>query len=229
MGKGYTLRDLPEEERPRERLKKVGVDNLSIQELLALVIERGGKKGQTVLTTAQKLLSEFGDLASIKEASLQELQKVEGIGSATACKLKAAFRLGQKAQTKHKRYGQKIETPEDVFNLLKNEIGNKKKEHFRLLSLDSRNCLINIDEISIGTANSSLAHPREIFCPAIKNSAITVILVHNHPSGSLEKSPQDIKTTQELIAAADLLGIGIADHIIISDKEFVSFRRKEWI
>jgi DNA repair protein RadC len=168
MKKSYTLHDLPQEERPRERLRKVGVDNLSLQELLALIIERG-KKGENVLTIAQNLLSHFGSLTRIKGASIEELQKVKGIGFATACKLKAAFKLGEKTLAKPKRYGQKIETPKDIYELFKNELGDKKKEHFKILSLTSRNRIISIDDISIGTLTASLAHPREIFYPAIKN------------------------------------------------------------
>ena len=221
--KSFTLHDLPQEERPRERLKRVGVDNLSIQELLALVIEKGGKKGN-VLTIAQNLLAKFGNLNEIKEASIEELKEVDGIGFATACKLKAALKLGEKALTKHKRYGHKITSPEDVFQLLKNEIGNKKKEHFRILSLTTRKQLINIDKVSTGSLDSSIAHPREVFQPAIENSAASIILVHNHPSGDPTPSNDDIKLTERLIEAGKLLGIDVDDHVIITDESFVSLR-----
>jgi DNA repair protein RadC len=201
MKKSFTVQDLPELERPRERLRKVGVDNLSLPELLALVIEKG-KKGENVLAVAQNLLFHFGSLNKIKESSIEELQKVKGIGFATACKLKAAFKLGEKALTESEKYGQKIETPKDVFAILKNDLKNKKKEHFKLLSLNSRNYLINIDDISIGTLEASIIHPREVFYPAIKNSAATIILVHNHPSGDPTPSKDDIKITKRLIKAS---------------------------
>ncbi len=220
MEKTYTIHDLPDEDRPRERLRKVGLDNLSIQELLALVIEKGGGKGQTVLTTAQKILARFGNLHDIKKASLEELKEVKGIGFATACKLQAAFKIGAKAQFHHKQYTQKIESSEEVFNLLKNTIGNKKKEYFKLLSLNTRNKLISIDTISIGTVNTGLAHPREIFKVAIKNSAVSVILAHNHPSGIVNPSNEDKEFTKKLRKVAKLLNIELLDHIIITADKF---------
>lgn len=225
MAKDFTLHDLPTEERPRERLKKVGVDNLSIQELLALIIERG-KKGQNVLSIAQNLLANFGSLPKIKEASIEELQEVKGIGLATACKLKAAFKLGEKALTKYKRYGQKIESPEDVYNLLKQELADKKKEHFKILSLTSRNRLIGVDNVSTGTLDSNLAHPREIFRPAIQNTAASIILVHNHPSEDPEPSEDDLSITKRLVEAGKILGIEVVDHIIVTNNGFLSFKEK---
>ena len=228
MTKTFTIHDLPQNERPRERLKKVDVDNLSLQELLALIIERG-KRGENVLSVAQNLLARFGSLEKIKEASLEELQKVKGIGFATACKLKTAFKLGEKASEKFEKYGQKIETPKDVFNLFKNELGDKKKEHFKLLSLNSRNKLISIDDISIGTLNASLAHPREIFLAAIKHSAASIILVHNHPSGDPTPSKDDIEITKRIVEAGKILGIEVLDHIIITKTKVFSFKDKRLI
>jgi len=221
--KYFTLHDLPREDRPRERLKKVGVDNLSIQELLALVVEKG-RKGKSVLSVSQNLLARFGNLAKMKEASVEELQEVDGIGFATACKLKAALKLGEKALNKHDRYDYEIIGPKAVFDLLKNDLGNKKKEHFRILSLTTRKTLISIDNISIGILDSSLAHPREIFKPAIQNSAASIILVHNHPSGDPTPSNDDIKMTERLIKAGRIMGIEIDDHVIISDNLFASLR-----
>jgi len=221
--KYFTLHDLPREDRPRERLKKVGVDNLSIQELLALVVEKG-RKGKSVLSVSQNLLARFGNLAKMKEASVEELQEVDGIGFATACKLKAALKLGEKALNKHDRYDYEIIGPKAVFDLLKNDLGNKKKEHFRILSLTTRKTLISIDNISIGILDSSLAHPREIFKPAIQNSAASIILVHNHPSGDPTPSNDDIKMTERLIDVGKIMGIEIDDHVIISDNLFTSLR-----
>ena len=198
--KPFTLHDLPKEERPRERLKKVGVDNLSLAELLALVIEKG-KKGENVLTVDQNLISHFGNLENIKKASIEELCQVKGIGFATACKLKAVFKLGEKAQTTLPKYGQKIESPKDVFELLKNDLGDKKKEHFKVLSLDSRNKLISVDDVSVGTINASLVHPREVFKTAIQHLAVSIILVHNHPSGDPEPSQADLDITKRIVEA----------------------------
>jgi DNA repair protein RadC len=221
--KYFTLHDLPQEDRPRERLKEVGVDKLSIQELLALVIEKG-RKGNSVLSVSQNLLARFGNLAKMKEASVEELQEVDGIGFATACKLKAALKLGEKALNKHNKFDYEITTPKAVFDLLKNELGNKKKEHFKILSLTTRKKLISIDDISIGILDSSIAHPREVFKAAIKNAAASIILVHNHPSGDPTPSNDDIKMTERLIEAGKIMGIEIDDHVIISDGAFTSLR-----
>jgi len=226
--KTYTVRDLPIEERPRERLQKVGVDNLSTQELLALIIEKGGK-GQSVLTLAQNLLAHFGNLNNIKNASIEELKKVKGIGFATACKLQAAFKLGEKAESQIIKYGEKIGGPEDVFNLLKNEIGNKKKESFYILSLTTRNNLISVDKVSTGTLSASLAHPREVFIPAIKNSASSVIIAHNHPSGDPQPSEDDLAITKRLVEAGKILGIEVIDHIIVTNDGYFSFKDKKLV
>ena len=225
MTNSFTLHDLPREERPRERLQKVGVDNLSLAELLALVIERG-RRGENVLAIAQNLISHFGNLAKMKEATIEELQQVNGIGFATACKLKAAFELGEKAQTTATEYGQKIESAKDIFKLLKNDLGNKKKEHFKVLSLDSRNKLISIDNVSVGTINTNLVHPREVFKTAIQHLAVSIILVHNHPSGDTEPSEADIEITKRLIESGKIMGIDILDHIIITKNKFFSFKDK---
>ncbi len=223
--KTYTVSDLPIEDRPRERLQKVGVDNLSIQELLALIIEKGSK-GQSVLTVAQNLLAHFGNLNEMKNANIEELKKVKGIGFATACKLQATFKLSEKAELQVKKFGEKIENPQDVFNLLKKEIRNKKKESFYILSLTTRNNLIYIDKVSTGTLSASLTHPREVFISAIKNSASTVIVVHNHPSGDTEPSEDDLKITQRLVETGKILGIEIVDHIIVSKDSYCSFNEK---
>ena len=225
MTNSFTLHDLPREERPRERLQKVGADNLSLAELLALVIERG-RRGENVLAIAQNLISHFGNLAKMKEATIEELQQVNGIGFATACKLKAAFELGEKAQTTATEYGQKIESAKDIFKLLKNDLGNKKKEHFKVLSLDSRNKLISIDNVSVGTINTNLVHPREVFKTAIQHLAVSIILVHNHPSGDTEPSEADIEITKRLIESGKIMGIDILDHIIITKNKFFSFKDK---
>jgi len=221
--KYFTLHDLPQEDRPRERLKKVGVDNLSIQELLALIVEKG-RKGKSVLSVSQSLLARFGNLAKMKEASVEELQEIDGIGFATACKLKAALKLGEKALNKHNKYDYEIRSPKAVFDLLKNDLGSKKKEHFKILSLNTRKKLINIDDISVGILDSSLAHPREIFKPAIQNFAASIILVHNHPSGDPTPSNDDIKMTERFIDAGKIMGIEIDDHVIIADGAFASLR-----
>jgi len=221
----YKLRDLPQEERPRERLKKFGAEALSLQELIAIILETGNKK-ENVLRIAQNLLSHFGTLEKLFNASIEELQKVEGIGFAKACRLKAAFKLGERLLSQKQFLRQKIQSPQDVFKLLRFEIGNKKKEHFKILSLDSRNRIISIDDISVGTLNSALVHPREVFFPAIQNLANSIILVHNHPSGDPSPSKNDILVTKKLLSASKILGIPIVDHIILTKDSYLSFKDK---
>ena len=224
----YTLHDLPAEDRPRERLKKVGIENLSVQELLALIIERG-KVGKNVLSLAQELLSCFGSVAKIKEATLAELQQIEGIGEATACKIKASFKLGEKAEVQNKKYTQKIKKDEDVYNLLKNELKDKKREHLKVISLDVRNVIIDINDVAIGTLSNNIAHPREIFSKAIRNSAASIILVHNHPSGNAKPSAADIKITEDIVEAGKIIGIRVLNHIIIGRDNYFSFKDKNYI
>lgn len=223
--KNFTLHDLPAEERPRERLRKAGPDKLSTVELLALVIEKG-RPGENVLILAQKLLVRFKNLAGIKQASLEELKQVGGIGLATACKLQAAFKLGERALSEAGQYGEKIQNPAQAYNLVKEEIAYQNKEHFKLICLNSNGRLINIDDISLGSLTASIAHPREIFQAAIKHSAAGVVLIHNHPSGNVEPSPDDLKTTQRIKQAGELLGIEVLDHLIVSGNQAFSFRQR---
>ncbi len=226
MSKNYSLQSLPPEERPRERLKQLGAENLSLQELLALVIGRG-TKNKNVLQLAQELLSYFGNLQNLRQASLEELKQIKGIGPATACKIKAALEIGKRGNNNFQQYQQKIAKPADVFKLLKPQIGDKKKEHFVVLSLDTQNKVISLDTISIGSLNISLAHPREIFQTAIKNSAATIILAHNHPSGDPTPSDNDLKITKRLSEISKLVGIRLIDHIIIGQSGYYSFSNQD--
>lgn len=228
MKNNYRLNDLPQSERPRERLKQVGINNLSLQELLALVIEKGGR-GSNVFEVSQRLLSSFGSLQNMKEASISELQQVKGIGFATACKLKAALKLGEKSLIVSADHKEKLESAEKIFELLRFKVGNKKKEHFYLLSIDTRNCLISLDQVSVGSLNSSIAHPREIFKTAIKNSAAAIILVHNHPSGNTLPSSADRKITNKLKRAGELLNIPLIDHLIICENSYCSFKQRRFL
>ena len=224
----YTLRDLPQDERPRERLKKYGVESLSLQELLALIIEKG-RKGKNVLTLAQELLARFGNLQKLKEASISELQKVEGIGFATACKIKAALALGERALNTREKPEIKITTPRQVFDLLEQELSKKKKEFFKIICLDTRSKVVAIETISVGSLDTSLAHPREIFYSAIKNTAASFIIVHNHPSGDPTPSQDDIEITKKLKKLSEMLKIPLVDHVIIGGETYYSFKQNGFL
>lgn len=229
--KSYTLHDLPADERPRERLVKHGVESLSLQELLSLIFGRG-VKGESVTSMSQKLITTFSSLDKLSEASIEELIKIKGLGLAKACQIKACFEISKrlvKEESLNENKSVIIKTPKDLYPLLKEKIINFHKEYFMVVSLDNRNKIINIDIISIGTLNSSLIHPRETFEAAIKNHAALIIICHNHPSGELKPSEDDLTVTQNLIKAGKLLGIEVADHLIITKNGYFSFKEKKII
>jgi len=221
-----TIHDLPLSERPRERLQKLGAEALSAQEILAVILGRG-VAGESVMVTAQRLLSQFGNLKGIADASVEELSQVRGIGLAKAAQIKAAFELSSRLEG-YAEAGDKpvVKTPEDVNSLVKGRLRGKKKEYFLALLLDTRNQLIKVSEISVGSLDTSIVHPREVFKEAISASAASVVFVHNHPSGDPEASEDDIKLTKRLAEAGELVGIEVLDHIIISDKKFLSLKRE---
>ena len=222
MSKSFTINDLPKEERPRERLVKFGEQALSVQELLQLILGRG-IAGESVVITAQKLLSQFGSLQKLAEASIEELFSVKGIGLAKATQMKAAFEIGRRLSTQATPYKSKeLTDPEKVYRLIKNKLKDYHKEHFYIIVLNSRNW--SVAEVSMGSLNASIVHPREVFAEAIKNKAASVIFVHNHPSGDPEPSEGDLITTKRLVEAGKILEIEVVDHIIITNNNFLSFK-----
>ena len=224
--KSFTIHDLPLSERPRERLQKFGVEALSAQEILALILGRG-ISGESVMVTAQRLLSQFGSVKGIAGASVEELSQVKGIGLAKAAQIKAAFELANRLEG-YSEAGEKpiLKTPEDVVGLVKGRLKGKKKEHFWALLLDTRSRLIKMAEISVGSLDSSIVHPREVFKEAISATAASVIFVHNHPSGDPTASEDDVKLTKRLAEAGDIVGIDVLAHIIIGDKKYLSLKRE---
>jgi len=224
MTKSFTIHDLPKDERPRERLLKFGEQALSVQELLQLILGRG-VAGESIAVTAQKLLAQFGSLQKLSEASIEELSSIKGIGTAKAAQIKAAFEIGRRFSTQAPSYKSKeLTNPEKVYQLIKNKLKDYHKEHFYIIALNSRN--YSIAEISVGNLDTSIVHPREVFEEAIKSRAASVILVHNHPSGDPEPSEDDLKITKRLSEAGKILGIEVADHLIITKDKFFSFKEK---
>jgi DNA repair protein RadC len=226
VSKSFTIHDLPPSERPRERLQKLGAEALSAQEILAVLLGRG-VSGESVMVTAQRLLSRFENLKGIAEASVEELSQVRGIGIAKATQIKAAFELASRLDG-YAQAGEKtvVKTPEDVTGVVGGRLRAKKKEYFLALLLDTRNQLIKVAEISVGSLDSSIVHPREVFKEAISASAAAVIFAHNHPSGDAQASPDDIKLTKRLAEAGELVGIEVLDHIIIGDRKSLSLKRE---
>jgi DNA repair protein RadC len=221
----FTVRDLPRQERPRERLQRFGAEALSSQELLALVIGRGIPK-KSVMNIAQEVLAKFGNVKAISKATIEELSQIKGIGLAKAAQIKACFELGRRGDLDPEQKDFDIKNPEAVVKAIRASIKDKAKEHFKLILLNPRNKIIGISTISIGSLNASLVHPREVFKDAITHSAASVVLAHNHPSGDPEPSEDDLTITKRLIEAGKILGIEVMDHIIIAKNGFLSFKER---
>ena len=221
----FTVRDLPRQERPRERLQKFGPEALSAQELLALVIGRGIPK-KSVMSIAQELLVKFGNVRAISHATIEELSQIRGIGLAKAAQIKACFELGKRQDLEPESIDFDIKDPQSVVKAIRASIKDKAKEHFKLILLNPRNRIIGISTISIGTLNAILVHPREVFKDAITHSAASVVLAHNHPSGDPEPSEDDIKITKKLVESGKILGIEVIDHIIIGKNNFCSYKER---
>ena len=218
-----TIRDLPTAQRPRERLLSLGVDVLSDQELLCCILGRG-IAGESVLITAQRLLSRFGDVQGLAQASMEELAGVRGVGMAKAAQLKAAIQLGQRASADRPRPSEPIETPEAAAQLLRPHLLHRNKEHVVALLLDARHRLIRVSPVAIGSLSASIVHPRELFKEAIAASAAAVIVAHNHPSGDPTPSEHDLTLTARLVNAGALLGIEVLDHLILGADGLVSLK-----
>jgi DNA repair protein RadC len=217
------VKDLPLADRPRERLKRLGAEALNSDELLAVVLGTGSKK-DSVLQLSRALISRFGSIHGLSDATLEELQTVPGIGYAKALKLKAAFSLSKRCHSITIQEILTIDSPKEAFLVSQPYIKNEKREVFLAVLLNIKNCLIAVEIVSIGILNATLVHPREFFFPAIRRKAHAVIAVHNHPSGNLQASEADISITRQLIKAAEIIAIPILDHLIISQDRYYSFK-----
>jgi DNA repair protein RadC len=226
MKDSFTVRDLPRDERPRERLLKLGSEALSAQEILALILGRG-IRGESVMMTSQKLLSRFGSLKGVADASVEELTQTRGIGSAKAAQIKAALELSRRLESDAGESPNPIlKSPEDVVAVARGQLKGKKKEHFLVLCLDTRNKLINRKLVSMGSLDTSIVHPREAFKEAVSSCAASVIFAHNHPSGDPEPSREDIELTKRLVKAGEIIGIEVLDHIIVCDRGYLSLKAR---
>jgi len=216
------IRELPEEERPRERLAKHGPSALSNAELLAILLRTGTAK-ESAIVLAQRLLKEFETLRRIADASVEELSKISGLGLAKAAQLKAAFELGKRmASSREER--PVVSSTAEAAALVMEKLRYEQKECFTLLLLDTRNQLIAESNISMGSLDRSIVHPREVFREAIARGAAKVIAVHNHPSGDPSPSEEDRAITRRLAEAGELVGIELVDHVVIGDGEYRSVK-----
>jgi DNA repair protein RadC len=224
--KGTMMRNLPADERPREKLVQYGADALSNSELLAILIGTGTKDVSAIALANRVLALEEEGISYLSNCLPEELSGIPGMGMAKSCQIIAAIELGKRIATKPKGKRINIKSPDEVASLFIEEMRYLKKEYFKALLLNTKNEIIMIENISIGNLNSSVVHPREVFCTAIKKSACSLIVVHNHPSGNPMPSQTDIDITRRLVEAGELLGIKVLDHLIIGDGTYVSLKEK---
>ena len=211
------IKDLPQGERPRERLLLNGAETLKPSELLAIIL-RTGSKGMSAMDLGERLVQQFGSLDRLARAPLEDLQKVKGIGRDKAIGLKAAFTLAQRMAQEIRQDSPVLDRPEDIADMLREDVRFYEVETFQIVLLNTRRKLIRVEKISQGTLDTILIHPREVFKIAITSNAAAIVLVHNHPSGDPTPSEADIKVTRDLIRAGQLLKIDVLDHIILGSK-----------
>jgi len=219
------IKDISRENRPRERLEKFGASALSDAELLAIILQQG-TQDENVVDMSNRLISKHG-IDKLSDLSLKELQEIKGIGPAKASQIKALFEFN-KRHNLAKKNGTPIKSAKDVFEYASHILSDKSKEHFMILHLDSKNRVIKDEIISVGILNASIVHPREVFKSAIKESANAIILVHNHPSGDPTPSCEDIKITDMIFKAGEIIGINVLDHVIVGDTHY-SFKEEKRI
>lgn len=228
--KELMVRDLPDMERPREKLLLKGAQSLSDAELLAILL-RTGTREDSVIRVAEKLLSVYKNesLGEFANLSVNDFSKIKGIGKVKAITVLAALELGKRLAEAPSIERKKITSPQDVVNYFMPRFRYEKKEHFIVVLLDTKNHILATPVISVGCLNSSIVHPREVFREAIVHFAAAMILVHNHPSGDPTPSKEDIHVTHKLIEAGGLMDIKVIDHIIIGDNCYISLKEERVI
>ncbi|HOK08650.1 MAG TPA: DNA repair protein RadC [Candidatus Hydrogenedens sp.] len=221
-----TIRDMPLEERPRERLARLGPKALKDAELIA-VLFRTGTRELSAVALAEAVINTFGNLQKLSQASIEEITtKVKGIGKVKAIELKAALELGKRLVEYQRGPVQRIKKPEDVAHLLMNEYKNYETEHFKCILLNIRNDVLKVVEVSHGGLDNTIANPSDVFRDAVRIGASNVIVTHNHPSGDVEPSQADIDITKQLVDAGNILGIQLLDHIIFGDGKYLSLKER---
>lgn len=225
MSYGLKIRELPEEERPRERMIKYGPSVLQTSELLAIVLRSGTKKlGAQDL--ARHLIHKFESLKGVSQATIEELCQVDGVGPVKAIEIQAAFELGRRLAGARAEERPQITGPGDAAEIFERQLNDRSREHFVAILLDTKHRLIKLEEISVGSLNGSVVHPRECFKPAVQASAAAVIFAHNHPSGDVQPSKEDKEITSRLHDAGEIMGIKMLDHLILGDGAFYSMKEE---
>lgn len=222
------IKDVPEEDRPRERLLSLGAKHLSNQELLAILLGSGTRE-ESVMTLANRVLMHFEGLNLLTDATIEELVAIKGIGNAKGVLLLSAIELGKRMNQYRPNEKYTIRSPDDGANYVMEEMRTLKQEHFVVLFLNTKNQVIHRQTIFIGSLNASIVHPREVFREAVKRSAASIIVAHNHPSGDPAPSQEDIHVTKRLTECGKMIGIELLDHLIIGDRKFVSLKEKGYV
>ncbi|QUG42233.1 DNA repair protein RadC [Psychrobacillus sp. INOP01] len=222
------IRDVHVSDRPRERLVRQGPSSLSNQELIAILL-RTGTKQESVLHLANRVLNYFEQIQELKNASIEEITAVKGIGQAKAVQLLAAVELGKRLSQQKTDGKFTIRSPKDAATYLMQDMTSLNQEHFVTLFLNVKNQILHKQTIFIGSLNASIVHPREIFREAVKRSAASIICAHNHPSGNPAPSTEDIDVTKRLYEAGLIMGIELLDHVIIGDHQFISLKEKGYM
>ncbi|MBL0387058.1 DNA repair protein RadC [Tumebacillus sp. ITR2] len=222
------VREIPVEDRPRERLRQVGPEQMSNAELLAILL-RTGSRGRSAVNLAEQVLKRFGSIRELLDADLQELTEIPGVGLAKAAQLKAAIEVGRRIARNSNTTRPQFLTARDAAEYMMDRLQFQLKEHFVALHLDAKRRLIGEEIVSVGSLDSTVAHPREIFKTAIKRSASAIICLHNHPSGDPTPSYEDLEVTRRLIECGRILGVDVLDHIVIGSHSFCSMREKGWL
>jgi len=223
VGTRLSIKQLPLEDRPRERLYHNGASELSLQELLAIVMGRGSREASAV-DLAFRLLERFGDIVALGRAGPDDLKKTPGIGFVRACQIAAAFEIGKRFARDPGIQGASIRGPEDIAGIFMDEMRHLDREHFKAALLNTKNRILKVVTVSIGSLSASIVHPREILKPAISASAASIVLVHNHPTGDPTPSQEDIQFTQRFAKCGELLGIRLLDHVIIGAGRYRSLK-----
>ncbi|WP_442962140.1 RadC family protein [Pseudogracilibacillus sp. SE30717A] len=222
------MRDVPKEERPRERLIKYGESHLSNQELLAILLG-SGTQNESVMDLSNRVLMHFEGLKLLSDATIEELTSIKGIGNAKGIIILAALELGRRINRYKPEEKYIIRSPEDGADYVMEEMRNLNQEHLVVLFLNTKNQIIHRQTIFIGSLNASIVHPREIFREAVKRSAASIICAHNHPSGDPSPSKEDIHVTRRLVEAGKIMGIELLDHLVIGNNSFTSLKEKGYL
>ncbi|MBF4694864.1 RadC family protein [Fusibacter ferrireducens] len=221
------IKKLPLEERPREKMMMYGEQALSNAELLAIILRTGTAK-KSAIDVAHDLIEKCpADFSDLNQFSLEELCEIEGIGPSKACQILSSLELGRRIQRSSFKSKTKVTSPDAIFTFFKSEIGHEKVEKFIVVLLNTKNEMIKWEIISVGSLNASIVHPREVFNKAIKKNAAAIIAVHNHPSGHVTPSREDLNITMRLKEAGRIVGINLIDHIIIGHEKYYSFKEND--